>query len=347
MTDSKKVTRLKRYRLTFPFSGNKIYESKSFGKAVKGCYKEFKQLSDITEGMFMVTELGSKTTFQFQVNDKKIEQVKNKSDKKHKTNKNKKSSSKNQNGGLSTDYMNAIPIHDNISTFPPNRSRILNSQHGGLDDSTSVQSIKNEILQLEQQIEHNKINTNSDINTSAHKIMQSNIQNKIDDISIDNTQISLPTTSISASALTPISSSIMTPSLSVPIHTQNDSMRKMIDELNDRIVVLENLNKQYKSMDNNIDIDDITNVAHKSYTNSPISIGTLEMKQPATILPTASLKLPMETDEEQSYADVQNIQPTTHVIINPDDVYKSNEKKLDAINGMDNLEKTDKKCVIM
>ena len=66
-----KQVKLKRYRLTYPFYGNKIYESSSFNSAVKGCYKEFKQMSEVTDNVFMVTELGSKMTYKFEINKKK------------------------------------------------------------------------------------------------------------------------------------------------------------------------------------------------------------------------------------------------------------------------------------
>ena len=71
---NKTIKQFKRskYRLTYPMYGNKIYESKSFDKAVKKCYHEFKQLSDVHEGMFVITNLNTKTEYTFQVNSKKL-----------------------------------------------------------------------------------------------------------------------------------------------------------------------------------------------------------------------------------------------------------------------------------
>ena len=62
---TKNDRKYQKYRLTYPIVGNKTYESASFNKAIEKCYKEYKQIMDIREGMFIVTELDSKTEYQF------------------------------------------------------------------------------------------------------------------------------------------------------------------------------------------------------------------------------------------------------------------------------------------
>jgi len=62
---------LGRYQLTYPISGNKIYETRSFDKAIKRCYNEFKQFDSLKEGMFIVTEHTSKTQYKFKAVNKK------------------------------------------------------------------------------------------------------------------------------------------------------------------------------------------------------------------------------------------------------------------------------------
>ena len=52
-----KTNNLKRYQLTYPYISNKVYESRNFDKAIDRCYKEFKSFNDISDGMFIVTEL--------------------------------------------------------------------------------------------------------------------------------------------------------------------------------------------------------------------------------------------------------------------------------------------------
>lgn len=69
-----KISQMKRYRLTYPFYGNTIYESKSFNKGIRSCYKEYRELCNVDD-IFMVTELNSGITYQFKVNKKQIKQV--------------------------------------------------------------------------------------------------------------------------------------------------------------------------------------------------------------------------------------------------------------------------------
>ena len=326
MEQNKKKTRLKRYRLTYPFSGNKIYESKSFEKAIKGCYKEFRQLSDITEGMFMVTELGSKTTFQFQINDKKIEQV-NKSNRSRKSNK----SNNEQFGGLSSD-INIATINNSIceSNISDISNVIKVKQYGGNSDITSVQNIKKEILQLEKQIENNNKIIQLELDTSAQKSIQLQLQNRVDeidsiaDVNYDNKN----NNDINAATTSPALSEIKYPnsiSSTQPIikADQNSIIMESINKLNERINILENANKK---------LDDIEIIASEDS----------ELDKPK-----ATLKLPIETDEEISYTEVQNIKPTTNIKLTPDDIYKSNLKKLEAYNSKDELGKSGSSCQIM
>jgi len=62
--------------MTFPFESNRVYKSKSFKKIVKKCYGEFKQFSDIDEGLFCITNLDKDIEYRFKVTDKKIEKIK-------------------------------------------------------------------------------------------------------------------------------------------------------------------------------------------------------------------------------------------------------------------------------
>lgn len=62
----------RRYMLTYPFEGSTIHKTKSFRKAVKRCYKEFKNMNDIPEGLFSITDLDKRKEYQFKVSDHKI-----------------------------------------------------------------------------------------------------------------------------------------------------------------------------------------------------------------------------------------------------------------------------------
>lgn len=64
-----------RFRLTYPLHGNKIYETMSLNKAVKKCYHEFKQLSDINEGKFTVTNLDTKKDYHFDIPNDKLKNI--------------------------------------------------------------------------------------------------------------------------------------------------------------------------------------------------------------------------------------------------------------------------------
>ena len=236
---------------------------------------------------------------------------------------------------------------------------IINAQYAGTNNSIesneSIQSIKNEILQLEKQIESNKSTTNikSDLNTSTQKSIQMNLENKVNEV--DSAHLSSISTPL-ISTYVPTSVSLETPNEISLSHdnnnnnnnnnnnsnnnNNNDEMVKIINELNNRIVALENLNKHYQTAELNS-----TNFIDDDKTS--INIQKLDTNEPNEISFNSSLRLPLETDDELSYMDVQSIQPTTQIKINPNDVYQSNIKKLDAIDSMNNLQKTDKKCVIM
>ena len=77
MSNNKTLSPSKRckYRLTYPLYGNKIYESKSFDKAIRKCYHEFKQMSDLHEGMFVVTDIDNKIDYTFEINSKKLKNL--------------------------------------------------------------------------------------------------------------------------------------------------------------------------------------------------------------------------------------------------------------------------------
>ena len=60
------------YQLTYPYEGSTIYRSKSFKKAIKKCYKDFKDLNDMKEGMFSVTDIDKNIEYQFKVRNNKL-----------------------------------------------------------------------------------------------------------------------------------------------------------------------------------------------------------------------------------------------------------------------------------
>ena len=61
-----------RYQMTFPFESNKIHKSKSFKKVVRKCYNEYKNFSDINDGMFCITNLDKNVEYRFKIKNKKI-----------------------------------------------------------------------------------------------------------------------------------------------------------------------------------------------------------------------------------------------------------------------------------
>ena len=66
------MSKYHKYQLTYPHVGSTIYKSKSMGKAVKKCYNEFKNLNDLKEGMFGVTDLNNNIEYKFKAQNKKI-----------------------------------------------------------------------------------------------------------------------------------------------------------------------------------------------------------------------------------------------------------------------------------
>ena len=67
--------KITKYRLTYPYVSNNIYESRIFDSAVNKCFKEFKQFNDIRDGMFIVTDVDNKIEHKFRVQNKKISQL--------------------------------------------------------------------------------------------------------------------------------------------------------------------------------------------------------------------------------------------------------------------------------
>ena len=61
-----------RYQLTYPHEGSIIHSSKSKANAIKKCYKEFKRLNGINDGLFSVTDLDNKIEYQFKVRHNQI-----------------------------------------------------------------------------------------------------------------------------------------------------------------------------------------------------------------------------------------------------------------------------------
>jgi len=64
-----------KFQMTFPIESNKIYKSKSLNTVVKKCYDEFKNFSDIGEGLFGITNLDRNIEYRFKVKNKQIEKI--------------------------------------------------------------------------------------------------------------------------------------------------------------------------------------------------------------------------------------------------------------------------------
>lgn len=60
-----------RYRLTYPYNGNKIHQSRSLKKGVKKCYNDFKKLDGMKEGMFSVTNIDTKKIYTYRIRKKR------------------------------------------------------------------------------------------------------------------------------------------------------------------------------------------------------------------------------------------------------------------------------------
>ena len=63
--------------MTYPHKGSVIFKSRSLNKVAKRCYKEFKNLNDKKEGIFIVTDLDNNVEYQFKVKNKKIYNLNN------------------------------------------------------------------------------------------------------------------------------------------------------------------------------------------------------------------------------------------------------------------------------
>lgn len=138
-----------RYRLTHPISSNKIYESASFEVAVKQCYNDFKELTDIPEGIFIITDLTNKKKFTFEVNKRKSKQK----------------------GGFSKDVqINQIDNQVNIEKQSVSDNEIVQ-----LKDTIS--NINTKIKSLE-----NKLNTINDIDSDSDNIYNVMLSESYSDI---------------------------------------------------------------------------------------------------------------------------------------------------------------------
>ncbi|MBA42829.1 MAG: hypothetical protein CMF62_02330 [Magnetococcales bacterium] len=60
------------YQLTYPFEGDKVYQSKSKKRAFNKCYKDFKHLNDTKDGVFTITDIDTKKDYSFKIKDKKV-----------------------------------------------------------------------------------------------------------------------------------------------------------------------------------------------------------------------------------------------------------------------------------
>ena len=58
-----------RYKLVFPYAGNKIYKSNSLTDAATKCYKEFSDLNDVQDGIFGIMNMDTNNEHKFKVSD--------------------------------------------------------------------------------------------------------------------------------------------------------------------------------------------------------------------------------------------------------------------------------------
>jgi len=129
----------KRYILTYPIEGQIVHRSDSTKRAVKKCYKEYKKLAGITDGLFAVTDIDSQTEYTFKIKNHKIYNTKK------------------QIGGYNN-IENHIEEIENIDN-------ILND--GNNNTKLSLKNIENSITQLDNkvdrhiQLRHENLNTNN------------------------------------------------------------------------------------------------------------------------------------------------------------------------------------------
>ncbi len=64
-----------RYRMTYPFEGNTIYKSKNKNKVIKKCYNEYKQMDNLPEGMFGITNLDKQVEYQYKLSNNKAKKI--------------------------------------------------------------------------------------------------------------------------------------------------------------------------------------------------------------------------------------------------------------------------------
>ena len=62
----------KRYQLSYPFEGKKIYESRSMARAAKRCYKEVIDAANRSDNIFSIIDLDDLIEYNFRINDRKF-----------------------------------------------------------------------------------------------------------------------------------------------------------------------------------------------------------------------------------------------------------------------------------
>jgi hypothetical protein len=113
-----------RYQLTYPYEGTKIYRSKSLAKVAKRCYIEFKELNDINEGIFSITNIDTNTEYNFKVAKNKM----------YKINKNNHNNIE-QKGGYPDNYHMSF---SNIINSSPRASKIINHVNTNMNINTNA-----------------------------------------------------------------------------------------------------------------------------------------------------------------------------------------------------------------
>lgn len=74
------MSRYNRYKLSYPHQGKKIYRTRYPEYAAEKCYKEFKELNDIEEGLFSVVNIDTakENTYLVKKKDNKLKLKKQK-----------------------------------------------------------------------------------------------------------------------------------------------------------------------------------------------------------------------------------------------------------------------------
>ena len=310
----------KRYQLLYPIPGNKIYESRSLDRAVNRCYKEFRNISDVPEGMFSVMDIDDNTEYQFKIKNKRLVQI----------------------GGNNEEDLKDITIATE-STRPYIPLEINKDK-----DKSSIKT------------KHNIPIMSSDAHAHAHAHAHATEPLTSTDYHIDKKIIHASNTLKSTKSIPDMSIGNINPipdmsAVNILIE-DNDNKDIKVAKGDNSVLILNALNKFEKRLDTieeqighpieiRKDFDTIKNSMgseHKEKIKSErLDLDKLNHEN--------SVMLPQ--DPEPSYKNSQEIPPLTPTS-SPGGVYRVNIKKLEAFESLDSSEKKYKNkdpenCVIM